>query len=183
MKRKSGGERGTAGESQKPAAGYHPETDTMPAQVGREAVVAMLSRVGASASKASSPVPSELVERLGIPEKLFSEDRWTFSSDPGISVKAVAEALFRGAPLNGNLPELPGYGLCVFGRGSSSLLVLVDKSRKIAVIATIMSHSGTPEWQSFLKSIDEGLERAKKLRADGTAFKVVVNNSSLTTHI
>ena len=130
----------------------------------RDQVVAMLRGLGKDSPEERGPALENFATLLGIPDNLYMEDRWTFSSDPKVSIYEVAEALLRGAPRTVPLPELPDYGLCVHARGSSSQLLLVDRGRRLIVMDTIYSYAGPLGWSPLTRAVDVALERAATLQ-------------------
>ena len=129
----------------------------------------------------TAPVGKELRDMLAIPAGMHEENRWSFTSEEGKSVQALADAFMRKAPMPQDLPE---YGINISSRGSNSFCTLIDRKRKIMVFESV-GNMHVPEggsWRSFQSALKDALDEAGKLGQSGTPFSFVICNEGILAH-
>ncbi|MEW6036483.1 MAG: hypothetical protein AB1529_07770 [Candidatus Micrarchaeota archaeon] len=148
-----------------------PEPDRKSAEASP--VLAMLGK--------AAPLGKELAGMLSLPGELHEENRWSFTSEKGKSVQALADAFILKSPLPQGLPE---YGINISSRGSNTFCTFIDSKRKVIVFESV-GNMHVPEggsWSSFQSSLRDALEEARRLGALGTAFSFVICNEGIVAH-
>ena len=123
-----------------------------------------------STLKSVAPVPQPLLDMLDIPEKLFVDKEWTFSSKPNSTIHRITYTLHNGLPLP---DEIPDYAISLSNHGSSLFITFVDKKKKVIVHESVghEQSAGTASYADFQSSLSKAIQAAKS--PEGSAFIVV----------
>ncbi len=123
-------------------------------------------------------IGTEALSPLGLPGRLYLSkgDAFTaFSSEKERGIEEFARCLINGDDLPP--PEtVADYGVYAGFHGSSTVCVLFDRKRKIAVTDSVRNaQASAGSWDFFLERLGESLSYAKELERKGERFLLVVN--------
>ncbi|MEW6748513.1 MAG: hypothetical protein AB1295_02290 [Candidatus Micrarchaeota archaeon] len=143
---------------------------------GKDPAIALDKEACITLLEGFARVPGSLVKALALPEKLFRLDEGpSVSSDPKEGISRIAKALVAGDKVTSEMLDgTPEYAIAMTYRSSSSFCVLLDKRRKILVMAELGNTLGSGlSWEPMTDAINEAVASRDKKAASGERFNII----------